>query len=183
MHITKLFRRYTAPLSALLLWTTPTAIKTAPPQLRIIPQTDLRFGSFAIIDRGYRVVDPAGGVQNVGIFSIASGDTGPALFRIRYDRGNNGRRRLDLRFQMVLSQAPVITQGGITAQLSQYQTDIPGYANVQAGEVIDISIPNCRTRICRTSFNVGGRLDVASNYGGGTIRVPIPADIVLISVR
>ncbi len=167
-------------LFALLL---PQPVAADRPRLRIIPNSELRFGTFAVIDRGYRIVSPGGTVQSSGIFSITSGDTSPARFTVRYNRGNNGRRRLNLRIQLVITQPPPVTQGGITAKLSGLQTDLPGAANVQPGEVIEITIPNCRTRICRKSFNIGGRLDIENDYGGGKVEIPIFADVVLISVR
>lgn len=161
----------------------PTGAFGAPAQIQITPQSDLRFGSFAVMDRGYRIVGPSGNVQSVGIFSINNGDTGPARFTISYDRGNNGRRLLNLRIQLVLSSAPVVLQGGVEARLTAYQTDLPGYSTVTAGQIIEINIPNCVQRVCQTSFNLGGRLDVDRNFGGAQVSIPIPADVVLISVK
>lgn len=155
----------------------------APASLRILPESDLRFGSFAVMDRGYRIVSPSGGVQSSGIFSVTTGDTGPARFTLRYDRGNNSRRRLNLRIQLVFSAAPVVTQQGIVARLSAYQTDLPGASSVQAGQIVEVEIPNCTQRVCSRSFNVGGRLDIERSFGGGLVTLPIPVDAVLISVR
>ena len=107
----------------------------------------------------------------------------PARFTIRYDRGNASRRRLNLRIQLVLSAAPVVTQGGIVARLTSYTTDLPRAGVVQAGRVIEVDIPNCVQRVCSTSFAVGARLDIRRNFGGGNIEIPIPVDAVLISVR
>ena len=152
-------------------------------QLRILPESELRFGTFAVMDNGYRVVRPDGSVQSVGIFSTSSSDTGPARFRIRYDRGNNGKRRLDLKIELRFAAVPVVTQGGLIVQLTQYQTDLPGYSNVTAGQAVEINIPNCTQRVCEMTFNLGGRLDVERNYGGGTVTLAIPVDAVLISVK
>lgn len=170
-------------LFAALTLLMPAPAAAAPPELRIIAETELEFGTFAVIGSGYRIVGPDGSVQSSGLFSMSNSDTSPARFTIRYDRGNNGRRPLNLRLQLTLSPAPTVMQGGLAAQLSNYRTDIPGAANVSPGQIIEVTIPNCRTRICSTSFNVGGRLDVQSNSGGGRIAIPIPADVVLISVR
>ena len=177
-----MIRRLFAILAAMCLLMQHPA-HAVPAQLRIIPQTELRFGTFAVLDQGYRIVGPAGNVQSVGVFSTTSGDTGPARFTISYDRGSNSRRELNLRIQLVLAAAPVVTQGGITARLTSYQTDLPGYASLAAGQVIEINIPNCRQRICERTFHVGGRLDVDRNFGGGSVGLAIPADAVLISVR
>ncbi|MGB7408592.1 MAG: DUF4402 domain-containing protein, partial [Pontixanthobacter sp.] len=155
----------------------------ARPQLRIVSEGELRFGSFAVMDSGYRIVGPNGGVQSSGIFSITSGDTGPARFTIQYDRGNNGRRRLNLRIQLVLSATPVVTEKGIVARLSSYRTDLPGAGAVQPGRIIELNIPNCTQRVCSKSFSLGARLDIERSFGGGQIEVPIPIDAVLISVK
>ena len=155
----------------------------APRQLNIVSDSDLNFGSFAVLDNGYRIVAPNGSVQSQGLFSVNSGDTSPARFTVIYDRGNNGRRRLNLRIQLVLSSAPVMTQDGIVARLSSYRTDLPGAASVQAGRIVDIDIPNCVQRVCSKTFNVGARMDIQRAFGGGHIEVPIPADVVLISVK
>ncbi len=157
--------------------------QAAPARLLLSSDSNLRFGTFAVMDRGYRTVSPTGNVQSVGIFSTSTGDTSPARFTLAYDRGNNSRRNLNLRIQLVLSPAPVVTQNGVVARLSSYQTDLPGAANVQAGQVVEVLIPNCRQRVCSRSFNVGARLDVERNFGGASIEIPIPADAVLISVK
>ncbi len=152
-------------------------------QIRITSDANLRFGTFAVADRGYRIVSPAGAVQSSGVFSTASGDTAPARFTISYDRGNNSRRNLTLQIQLVMSAAPVITQQGIIARLSVYQTDLPGAASVQAGQIVNVTIPNCVQRVCSRSFNVGGRLDVERSFGGGIVELAIPVDVVVVSVR
>jgi len=170
-------------LFSVLMLLAPARAAAAPPELRIISETELEFGTFAVIGSGYRIVGPDGSIQSTGIFSMSSSDTSPARFTIRYDRGNNGRRRLNLRIQLILAPAPMVTQGNLVARLSNYRTDIPGAANVSPGQIVEVTIPNCRTRICSTSFRVGGRLDIQSNSGGGKIAIPIPAEIVLISVR
>lgn len=166
---------------ALLVGSQPARADT--PQLRVTPVNDLRFGSFAVMSDGYRVVRPDGSVQSSGIFSAGTAGTGPARFRVSYDRGNNGNRRLDLEIELRFAAAPVVTQGGIVAELKQYQSDLPGYATVAAGQAVTVRIANCRARVCETTFNLGGRLDVERNYGGGTVVLPIPVDAVLISVR
>lgn len=175
--------RLHATIVTLLLFLGPQAAQADTAQLRVIPVSDLRFGSFAVMDNGYRVVRPDGSVQSSGIFSAGTSGTGPARFRVSYDRGNNGNRRIDLEIELRFAAAPVVTQGGIVAELTQYESDLPGYANVAAGQPVTIRIPNCRARVCETIFNLGGRLDVERNYGGGTVVLAIPVDAVLISVR
>lgn len=175
--------RLAVAAAALVPLVAPQEARADTPQLRVTPVNDLRFGTFAVMDTGYRLVRPDGSVQSVGIFAASNAGTGPARFRVRYDRGNNGNRRLDLEIELRFAASPIVTQGGIVAQLSQYQTDLPGYATVAAGQAVTIRIPNCRSRVCETSFNLGGRLDVDRNYGGGTVVLAIPVDAVLISVR
>nr|WP_161593743.1 DUF4402 domain-containing protein [Parerythrobacter lutipelagi] len=153
------------------------------PRLRVIPESELRFGEFAVMDRGYRIVGPTGTVQSVGIFSTTNSGTGPARFKVSYDRGNNSRRRLDLKIELRFSATPMQTQGGLVTRLTQYQTDLPGYSTVSAGQAIEITIPNCVQRACETTFNLGGRLDVERDSGGGTVALGIPVDAVLISVK
>ena len=172
-----------AAMMAAIALLVPAPALGAPAELRIIPEAELRFGTFAVIDRGYRIIGANGSVQSSGVFSISNGDTSPARFTVSYDRGNNGRRRLNLRIQLVLAAAPVINQGGLVAQLSGYQTDLPGASTVQPGQIVEILIPNCTQRVCQTTFNVGARLDIESNAGGGRLEIPIPADVVLISVK
>ena len=163
-------------------YASPAAIANKP-ELQIISNAQLRFGSFAVPTRGFREISPSGAIISAGIFALSDSGTGPASFTVQYDRGNNGRRRLNLVIELVLSAPSTFTSGGLTAQLSRYQTDLPGYSSVQPGQIIRIEMPNCTQRVCSTSFNLGGRLDVERNFGGGPIVIPIPADAVLISVR
>lgn len=163
-------------------YASPAAIANKP-ELQIITNADLRFGAFAVPTRGFREISPSGSIISAGIFALNDSGTGPARFTVQYDRGNNGRRRLDLVIELVLSAPSTFTNGGLTAQLSRYQTDLPGYSFVQPGQVIRIEMPNCTQRVCSTSFNLGGRLDVERSFGGGPVVIPIPADAVLVSVR
>lgn len=159
------------------------AAKADAAQLRILPQSELRFGAFAVPTRGSIEVSPSGLVARDGIVSITTGDTSPARFAVRYDRGNNGRARLDLVIQVMVSAPTTFVQGGVTASLSRLQTDLPGYATITPNQIIEIRIPNCRQRVCETGFNLGGRLEVDRRFGGGQVAIPIPIDAVLISVR
>lgn len=152
-------------------------------QVRILPLSELRFGSFAVPSSGSIEVGATGSVIREGIVSVTSGDTSPARFVVRYDRGNNGRTRLDLLIQLTFAAPTSFVQGGVTASLSRYQTDLPGYASISPNQIIEIRIPNCRQRVCETSFNLGGRLDVDRRFGGAEVAIPIPVDAILVSVR
>ncbi len=111
------------------------------------------------------------------------GATGPAQFTLTYDRGNNGQVRLNIQLQLILLPAPVVTQQGVVARLTGYQTDLPGAARVAAGQPVLVSLPDCRQRLCTVSFRVGGRLDLERTSGGGRIDVPIPMTVSVLSIR
>ena len=153
------------------------------PQVRVIPGQDLRFGTFAVPTSGYRIVSPAGAVQDSGIFTTMMGDSGPARFTVAYDRGNNGRNRLDITIHLVFSPPPAISSGGLTARLSALTSDLPNAPLVVPGQVIEIRLPDCRVRVCQTSFQLGGRLDIDRSFGGGPISIAIPVDASVVSVR
>lgn len=151
-------------------------------ELRITPDRNLRFGTFAVPSSGWREITPMGQVTSSGVIAMP-GNTGPAQFTLAYDRGNNGQAQLNLRFELILLPAPVVTNGGVVARLTAYQTDLPGAARVAAGQPVTVSIPNCRQRICATSFRVGGRLTLDRTTGGGSIAVPIPVSATVVSIR
>ncbi len=157
--------------------------RAAPAQLTIVPQSDLRFGSFAVMTSGYRIVSPSGAVQDSGIFSTSSGDTGPAQFALIYDRANNSKRTLNLQIQLTFLPPQSVQLGGVTATLSGYQSDIPGAPQIVPGQIVEINIPNCTARVCQTTFRLGGRLDVDRTSGGGNVSIPIPVDALLVAVR
>lgn len=157
--------------------------RAAPPQLTIVPQSDLRFGSFAVMGSGYRIVSPSGAVQDSGIFSTTTGDTGPAQFIVAYDRANNSKRALNLQIQLTFLPPQTVQVGGVTANLSAYQSDIPGASQIVPGQIVEINIPNCAARVCQTTFRMGGRLDVDRTSGGASVAIPIPVDALLVSVK
>ncbi|MFA6220476.1 MAG: DUF4402 domain-containing protein [Erythrobacter sp.] len=162
-------------------WASPS--RAGPEKVTVQTPVALRFGVFAVPTTGFREVTASGAITGAGIFSLDDSGVGPARFIVEYDRGNNGRRRIDLTIEVVLSGPAVLTQGGVTVRLSRYQTDLPGYGLVQAGQVLRIEIPNCVTRVCSRSFNLGGRLDVDRSFGGGLVEIPIPVDAVVVSTR
>lgn len=161
----------------------PPAAVAEPAAVRIISNSDLNFGSFAVPTSGFREISATGAVTSSGIFALSDTGTAPARFTVQYDRGNNGRQRLNLVINVTFSAPPGFAQGGLTARLSRYQTNLPGYGLVQPGQVIRIELPNCVQRVCSTTFTVGGRLDVERSFGGGPVTIPIPVDATLVSVR
>lgn len=154
-----------------------------PSKLLILNPVLLRFGTFAVPSSGFREVSASGAVTSSGIFALDAGGTGPARFTIQYDRGNNSKRRLDLVIDLVFSTPPAFAQGGLTARLSRYQTDIPGYGVIAPGQTVRIDLTNCLQRVCSRSFNLGGRLDVDHTFGGGNVEIPIPVYAVVVSER
>ncbi|MBY6014531.1 DUF4402 domain-containing protein [Qipengyuania gaetbuli] len=164
---------------ALGVWSVPAAGDK--PQLSVINGQGLRFGTFAVPTSGYREISPSGGVTSGGIFALDQSGVGPAQFVVQYDRGNNGRRRMDLVIELVFAAPATFAQGGLTARLSRYQIDLQGYGMVQPGQVIRVEIPNCVQRVCSRSFNLGGRIDVDRTFGGGLVEIPIFVDAVLVS--
>lgn len=161
----------------------PCAAAADPAQVQVVPLSPLQFGSFAVPTRGSVELDPSGAVRRDGVVSIASGDTAPARFLVRYDRGNNGRNRLDLRFQLIVTPPASFSTPGLSASLSRLQTNLPGYASIVPGQSLELVIPRCVQRVCEQAFNVGGRLDVARQFGGGTITIPLQVTAVIVDVR
>ena len=154
-----------------------------PSTVRILPVSELRFGSFAVPVSGSVTVSPSGVVSRSGVFSITSGDTAPARFVVRYDRGNSSRQQLNLRIQLVVQSSGTFSQSGISARLSNLETDLPGYPVVQPNQIIELTLPNCRVRVCETSFALGGKLEIQRDYGGALVAIPIPVQAILVSVQ
>lgn len=152
------------------------------PALTISADSDLRFGSFVVMGSGSRSVSAAGMVSDVSIVPAGHGDTGPARFTVSYDRGNENKHVLNLVIEVVLSSVPRIVRGGVSAQLGQFNSDIPGAANVQPGSPIVLTIPNCSARVCSRTFMIGGRLDLVSQFGGASFQIPLPIDAAIRSV-
>lgn len=170
-------------VAALTLGLGSTPATGAPSQISVTNPLPLRFGSFAVPSSGYREVSASGAISGAGIFALNSTGTGPARFTVQYDRGNNSKRRVDVTIDLVFSTPSAFAQGGLTARLSRYQSDIPGYPTIAPGQTVRVQLNNCLQRVCSMSFNMGGRLDVDRSFGGGTVAVPIPVDAVLVAER
>jgi hypothetical protein len=156
-----------------------------PATLDIVPQKELRFGSFGVLTSGTRTVSPSGAVTSTGLIPAQGSVTGPAEFNIVYDRGNESRRATTLVIEVILMAPPRLTQGGLTATVSDFTTDLPGAATLAPGQPVTFTIDNCITRLCARSFRVGGRLQVQRSYGGGPISIPLPitANVILVDGR
>lgn len=170
-------------VATLLLATGPAPAFGAPSTISVTNPLMLRFGTFAVPSSGFREVSASGAVSSAGIFALSSAGTGPARFTVQYDRGNNSKRRVDVTIDLVFSTPSAFAQGGLTARLSRYQSDIPGYPSIAPGQIVRVQLANCLQRVCSMSFNLGGRLDVDRSFGGGNVAIPIPVDAVLVSER
>lgn len=153
-----------------------------PASVNIVPQKQLRFGSFGVMTSGSRVVSPAGAVTSIGIIPAQGSVTGPAEFTIVYDRGNENRKPVSLVIEVMLLAAPPLNQGGLVASVSDFTTDLANAPVLAPGQPVLLAIDNCITRQCSRMFRVGGRLQVQRTYGGGPISIPLPIVANLVSV-
>ena len=153
-----------------------------PASIDIVPQKQLRFGSFGVMSSGSRVVSPSGAVTSVGIVPVQGSVTGPAEFTIVYDRGNESKRSLSLVIEVTLLPAPPMNQRGLVATVSDYTTDLANAPTLAPGQPVTLAIDNCLTRQCSRTFRVGGRLQIQRSSRGGPISIPLPITANLISV-
>lgn len=153
------------------------------PEVHVIPQSELRFGTFMVFGTGSRTVTALGNVTDVSLVALEGDPVGPARFTISYDRGNESKHVLDIELELVISQPPRVRQGGVDAQLSALESDLPGSQRVSPGRPIRVFLANCRERVCSISFNVGGRLEVSRQFGGASLSIPIPVDVTVISAN
>lgn len=156
---------------------------SAPRQIVITPDSDLRFGRFLVFGSGARVVSASGATTNYSVFPVPGDLTGPARFTVTYDRGNNSRKARDIEIDIVISNPTPATVGGVSGRVSALQTDLPGVGAILPGQPFRISMPNCQTRTCSRSFQVGGRIDVTRSAGGASLTIPLPIDGILVSDR
>lgn len=177
-------RRFSALCLALLATAavhTPAAAD--PREISVVPESELRFGSFAVMGAGARSVAANGTVTDSFILPTQAGDTGPARFTVSYDRGNASRRSLDIEVELVLAPIGPVTQGGVTAQIGAFESTLPNHPTIVPGQAIRISMPNCVTRVCARSFAIGGRIDVTRNFGGADLSIPLVFDATVVSLR
>ncbi|KLE34158.1 DUF4402 domain-containing protein [Aurantiacibacter luteus] len=177
-------RRLSATLAALtaasLAWTSP--LGAAVPSVRIVPESDLRFGTFMVFGSGSRTVSATGLVTDNSIVALEGNPTGPARFTVSYDRGNESNHILDIELDVVVSPVDRTVLGGVEGRLSAFQTDLSGAGAIVPGRPIRVRLRNCRNRVCSQSFSVGARLDVTRSYGGADLVIPIPVDAAVVSV-
>lgn len=168
-------------LAALCWLAVPCAAHGDQPSVRIVPQGDLRFGTFLVFGAGSRTVSAAGAVINQALEPVAGDAPAPARFTVSYDRGNNSSHVLDVEMDLVVSASPMVRIGGVEARLSALVSDLPGALQIQPGRPIRLRMTGCRTRVCSRTFQVGGRLDVTRQNGQARLSIPIPLEATLVS--
>jgi hypothetical protein len=169
-------------LASCTLLAAPQAALADIPTAFVTPELDLRFGTMAVFGSGTRIVTPSGGVSDSGILSATGDSPGPARFTVGYDRGNEGNKALAVVFVITFGTVPPVTQGGVSATVTDLTSDLPGALTIIPGQSVEIAMTNCRVRLCAVSFNVGGRLNVTSNYGGANLSTPVPVSVTVLSV-
>lgn len=160
----------------------PQAARADIPTAFVTPELDLRFGAMAVFGSGWRIVTPSGGVSGSGILPATGDSPGPARFTVGYDRGNEGNKALAVVFVITFGTVPPVSQGGVSATVTNLTSDLPGALTIIPGQTVQITMSNCRVRLCAVSFNVGGRLNVTSNYGGANLSTPVPVSVTVVSV-
>lgn len=153
------------------------------PQVRIVAESDLRFGTFMVFGSGSRTVSANGMVTDSSLVALEGNPTGPARFSLSYDRGNQSKHVIDIEVELVVSPGSTVQQQGVRGSLSAFQTDLPGVGSISPGQPIRVLLRNCRERVCSQSFTIGARLDVSRQFGGANLIIPIPVDVAIISVQ
>jgi hypothetical protein len=166
-------------LSLANLLTSEAAAK--PQEVRIRNESTLHFGTFMVFGQGSRAVSASGAVTDTTIVQLDGSLPRPARFTIEYDRGNESKQVLDVTLEVVITAPGSVRFGGIDARLSALETDLPGHPRITSGETMTVRLTNCRSRVCSTSFTVGGRLDVTRNFGGANIDIPINIDARIVT--
>lgn len=154
------------------------------PSTYVLPEQALRFGRFAVFGSGTRTVSTAGVVTDTGGILAATGEIpGPAQFSVGYDRGNEGNKSITVTMQIVVGAVPPVTNGGVTAIVSNLTSTLPGAATLTPGQIVNVTITNCRVRRCGTTFQLGGQINVTRLWGGAQISTPVPVTATVTSVN
>ena len=152
-----------------------------PPTITVTEQANLRFGKFAVIVAGERTVGIDGSVRDTGLISAGPAATGPATFKISYDRGNASSKSQTLEL-LVAVRSGEFAQGGIRANLRNITSDVPGARNITPGVPFVLQIKDCRTRVCTTSFKLGATMEIANTRGGGEVVIPTFVDVTVTEI-
>lgn len=170
-----------AMVAALLVPAGP--VLADPPRLTITPRSSLSFGTFAVFGNGSRTVTPHGMVFDSGVFPDPDSVTSPAQFDLIYDRGNESKFPIDILIQLVVSGPNVGFQPGLNTTVSALTSTLPNAPSILPGQAFTIAIIRCAQRVCGTSFQVGGRIDVTRSHGSGTLVIPLPIDASVVVVK
>lgn len=153
------------------------------PQLTITPRSSLSFGTFAVFGNGSRTVTPQGMVFDSGVFPDPDSATSPAQFDLTYNRGNESKFPIDILIQLVVSDPNIGFQPGLNATVSALTSTLPSAPSIVPGQAFNVAIIRCMQRVCGTSFQVGGRIDVTRSHGSGTLVIPLPIDATVVVVK
>ena len=158
-------------------------VEARTPEVRVIPEGTLVFGSFMVFGTGARTISASGMVSDHLIVPLEGTIPRPARFTVEYDRGSESKHVLDVTVEVVFTVPTIHRQGGVEGRLSAFQTSLPEYPRTSPGEVIRLRFENCRERLCSKSFNLGARLDVSRQFGGASLSVPIDVDARVIAAE
>ncbi len=161
----------------------PQAARADTPMAFVLPEMALRFGTVAVFGSGTRTVTPSGAVSDSGIMPAVGDSPGPARFTVGYDRGNEGNKSITVVFVITFGTVPPVSQGGVSATVTNLTSDLPGASAIVPGQTVQITVANCRVRQCAISFNVGGQINVTSHFGGANLSTPVPVSVTVVSVR
>ncbi len=178
VHITT----YALALTAILALPPTSHAQPRSGDLRVQTDGELKFGTFMVFGSGARRVSPSGAIFDQSIVALEGTKAQPGRFTVEYERKGANTRALTVTVELVISAPDRIRQDGVDARLSQFETDLPGYSRISNGQLVRVELPNCRSKTCARSFNIGARLDVTRNYGGANIAIPIDLDGRVVSV-
>ena len=170
----------------------PETARAGQETITLTPGNALRFGTFLLPSAGSREVTANGAVINNGVMPAPGDAVGPAEFTLLFDRGNNGNPMGGggqanpqpgvIVVEVSLLSVPPVTIPGITGALSNFTTNLPGAPTLQVGQIVPVTITNCFSRICSTTFRIGGKLSVSRTSGGGTLTFSLPLTATLVLV-
>lgn len=148
--------------------------------LSLTQDQPLRFGSFAVLDRGSKSVGALGTVVNEGLVPLGNLHENPAQFTLTWLRGDAGLQPVTVVVQLAFGKAPAVTTGSINAQITAYETDLGGLTSITPGGGLTYTFANCASASCSATFRVGARMDITAAGDGAplTLALPITARIM-----
>ena len=166
-------------LGAGLALSTPALAAT--PSITVTADQALRFGSFFTDTSGTRTVSATGTVTGSAIVPLTGSAPGPAQFTFTYDRGINANVNYSLLIAVLVPGTASQISGGVTGTIASFNTDLPGVSALLPGQIAQITLTGCQSRICSRTFRVGGTLQVARTSGGAELAIPIPIVVTVMA--